>query len=515
MRASLDARWQAMQAPAQAAPARSVEPQQTQQKIDLAAIRTLLEQMEQALEGGHLADADASARKIKSMLGHVGLRGDLASRFQHAQTSLGELTGWAKWGAEQKREHLIAAAEQLLAANHGVDYLAGAVPALREEWKQLGNQTAPARGEWERFDAALVQAYQPVAAHRAQEAARRAQARSEKEALCTGWEGFVASVDWEHPDHAAIEARREQALSQWRAAARAGFRDERVLRRRFDAALGNVDQRLAAIRASEIQRREQLIADAEALREWPDLRAAMAEAKTLQERWRNEAGSLRLARGEEQKLWHRFRAACDAVFARRDAQRAEQAEQKEKRAKARIALLDAFATTLASADTGQIKRALAQFRADWEGAKAGDGASADGLDARARELQQKAQRRIESLHQQAHRVRLEALAQQAAPVEGMDPDALAAGREAREALLVDLEIALDLPTPDQFAPARRRRQLERLQSRFRGSPQQRPQAEQLLTQWYATAASPDEAMNQRVAVVVRKLLELGQAAAGK
>ena len=35
--------------------------------------------------------------------------------------------------------------------------------------------------------------------------------------------------------------------------------------------------------------------------EAPDLRAAMADAKALQERWRTEAASLRLPRGEEQK----------------------------------------------------------------------------------------------------------------------------------------------------------------------------------------------------------------------
>jgi hypothetical protein len=513
LRERLQARWLAMQAlpppPPRATPARSPEP--AKPRIDLVAIRTLLEQMEQALEGGHLADADATGKKIKATLSGVGLRGDLASRLQQAQARLGELSGWAKWGAEQKREHLVAAAEELAAGNHGVDYLARAVPALREEWKQLGTQPVPAHGEWERFDAALVKAYRPVAAVRAEEAARRAQARSHKEALCTEWEAFVAAIDWEHPDYAAIEAQRSQSMNLWRAAARAGFRDERQLRKRFDAALGNIDQRVAAARTSEIERREQLITAAEALRESPDLRGAMTEAKTLQERWRSEAGPLRLPRGDEQRLWHRFRAACDAVFTRRDSERAEQAAQREQRAQARVVLLDAFATTVAGTDAGQIKRALGQFRAEWDGAKAGTGTSADGLDQRARELQQKAQQRLDTLQRQAHRTRLEALAQQAAPAEGLDQDALAAGREARQALLIDLEIALDLPTPEDCAPARRRRQLERLQDRFRGGRQQRPQAEELLSQWYATPASLDEAMNLRVAAVVRKLLEQGQA----
>jgi exonuclease SbcC len=520
-REMLQARWQAaMQTmhsppPPEAAPARAAEPR-ARPHIDTGAVRALLEQMEQALEEGHLADADATAKRIKAAVGSAALRGEVASRLQRAQTRLGDLSGWAKWGAEQKREDLIAAAEELLSANRDVDYLANAVPALRQEWKRLNGQAAPAHGEWERFDAALSKAYQPVAVQRAEEAARRAQARSDKEALCVQWDAFVAAIDWEHPDTAAIKSAREQMLNQWRTAPLAGFRDERTLRKRFDALLGQIDQRLAETRNAEIQRREQLITAAEALREMPDLRAAMTGAKSLQERWRNEAGTLRLPRGDEQKLWRRFRGACDSVFARRDAERAEQVAQREKQAQERVALLDALASALQATDAGQIKRALAQFRAEWDGAKAGAGALADGLEPRARELQQCLQRRIETLQRDAYRTRLEALAQQAKPADGADPEALAAGRNERESLLIDLEIALDLPTPEDFAAARRRRQLERLQNRFRGGPPpQQPRAEELLTRWYAIAASPDEAMNQRVSAVVRKLVEQAQAAARK
>jgi DNA repair protein SbcC/Rad50 len=513
IREQLYARWQSLHRAPEIGPTVAPPPEpRTQPQVDLTAVRTLLDRMEHALEDGHLGEADASAKKIKAALGGAALRGGLAARLQRSQARLGELSGWAKWGAEQQREHLIETAEELSSGNHGVEHLASAVPALREEWKRLSGQASAPHGEWERFDAALTKAYRPVAAQRVEEAARRAQARSDKEALCAEWEAFASGVDWERPDYPAIESQRGQFLTRWRAAPLAGFRDERVLRKRFEALLENVDQRLAAARGAEVHRREQLITAAEALREAPDLRAAMAEAKTLQERWRAEASSLRLPRGEEQKLWRRFRGACDTVFARRDAQRAEQAAQREKRAQARVALLDTFAATLETTDANQIKRALAQFRVDWDAAKATAESSNEGLDARARQLQQQAQRRVEALQRDAYRARLEALAQQAAPVEGADPGALDAGRKARQSLLIDLEIALDLPTPDEFAPDRRQRQLERLRNRFQGERQQRPQAEELLARWHATGALPDEGMNLRVAAVVRRLLEQAQRA---
>lgn len=513
VRERFEARWHALHVTT--APAPAIEPvpssePRAQPQVDLSGIRTLLDQIERALEEGHLAEADASAKKIKATVGSSPLRGTLAARLQRAQGRLGELSGWAKWSAEQQREHLITAAEELLVGDHSVDHLATAVPALREEWKRLSGQASAPHREWERFDAALTKAYRPVAEHRAEEAARRAQARSDKEALCAEWEAFIAAVDWDRPDYTAIDSRRSQFLTRWRAAPLAGFRDERILRKRFDGMLASVDQKLAAARSGEVQRREQLIAAADALREMPDLRAAMSEAKALQERWRNEAGLLRLSRGDEQKLWRRFRGACDAVFARRDAQRAEQVAQREKRSQARVALLDGFARTLEAADESQIKRALAQFRTDWEVAKTSADAANDGLDTRARQLQQQAQRRIETLHKDAYRTRLEALAQQTAPADGADAGTLAAGRKTRESLLIELEIALDLPTPDEFASDRRQRQLERLRNRFQGVRQQRPRAEELLAQWHATGALPDESMSRRMAAVVRRLLEQAQ-----
>src|SRR6202021_3809828 len=84
--------------PPEAEPARPAEPRE-RPRIDMAAVRALMEQMEQALEEGHLADADATAKRIKAAVGSAALRGELGSRLQRAQTRLSDLSGWAQWGA--------------------------------------------------------------------------------------------------------------------------------------------------------------------------------------------------------------------------------------------------------------------------------------------------------------------------------------------------------------------------------------------------------------------------------
>jgi len=520
-RQALQARWQGLatlpasvaEPPAAPAHAPAAPPPA---RIDVAAVRGWLELLEQALEQGHLAQADDAAKKIRGGVGSGALHGQMATRVQRALARLAELSGWAKWGVEKKREELIAAAEELLTRSHDVDHLAWAVPALREQWKQVSSQPTHAQAESERFDGALEKAFEPVAARRAEEAARRAQARAHKQALCAGWEAEVAAIEWEHADYGAIETRRQQMLDEWRAAPHTGFREERQLRTRLRALTTRIDQRFVEARSAEIQRREQLIASAEALREEPDVRRGTTQAKSLQERWRKEAGPLRISQADERKLWIRFRLACNAVFERRDAERAEQTAQRQQRAQARNALLDAFVAELAGSDPNQIKRALAKFRADLAAAKPGRDEPVEEFDRRARDLQHRAQRQIDALQEQAYRARLQGLEQQAAQAEGVDAEALAAGRKIREALLIDLEIALDLPTPEPFQDARRRRQLERLQSRFRtGGVSQPPAAEELLARWHATAASPEPALDQRVAAVVNKLVAQRAASARK
>jgi hypothetical protein len=501
--------------------------------LDPDALRAQLEQLEEALEAGQLAQADAAARQIKAALGSRTLEGRLDARLQRAQARLGDLRGWAQWGATKKREDLIEAAAQLrstvAAGTHNVEHLAVAIPALREEWKRLNAQGPAGKGQWESFDRALEQAYVPVAAFHAEESERRSQARAAREALLAQWEAELAAIDWQHPDPAAIDARREGMLAQWRAAPHAGYRDERLLRTRFDTLVRALDQQVDAARAAEVQRREALIAAVAALAEVADLRQAGAQAKELQERWRTEAGPMRLRRGEEQKLWQRFRAGCDAVFARRDAERAAQVAQRQERQQARAALLEAFAAVLesAAADSGAagdadgLRRALAQFRTDWDAsvAEAGESAALAGSQERqARDLQRQAVQSLLALQRAAIHARYAALAQQAAASAGLDAAALEQGRAAREELLIDLEIALGLATPGASAEVRRRRQLEQLQNRFRAGPapaarEQNPQ--KLLASWYGVAAPADATQDERIALVVRTLIDRDLAALEK
>jgi hypothetical protein len=81
------------------------------------------------------------------------------------------------------------------------------------------------------------------------------------------------------------------------------------------------------------------------------------------------------------------------------------------------------------------------------------------------------------------------------------------GRAERESLLLDLEVALGIPSPESVAAQRRERQLKALQERFKsrsGAPAETPEA--TVARWYSIAASADAAQAGRMIAIVRALL---------
>ncbi len=424
-------------------------------KIDHEAVQKLLAELEAQLEEGRVAEAEAHSRSIDKLLAGASPSGPLARRMQRARAQQARLAGWARWGTDQAREKLIHEAEALLQGEPDIAERARAVPLLRREWKNLDTHSGAPQPLWKKFDRALERAYKPVAEQRAIEAAAHEAARAAKAALLEAWEAWHAGLA--EPDLKAIETKREEITGQWRSSVRAGFREERQLRKRFDALVGKIDAQLDEARSKEFTRLKDLVAQAEALKDTTDLSGAMSAAKTLQRRWKEDVPAIRLRHGEDQKLWRRFRSACDAVFSRRDAEQAERDAQRAQREEERK-------TEIETARLADAKK------------------------------------------KEKHAARFAEMAQKAAPIADAAPDLLERGRIERDALVLDLEIALELPTPEARAAARRTRNLTRLQERFSKGVSAPADPEAMVAKWYAIAAHPDEGQAARMAAVVDCLL---------
>ncbi|MCE3605278.1 DUF349 domain-containing protein [Massilia sp. P8910] len=294
-----------------------------------------LDAMEAALQQGSLGSAADMDKILKDSKG-TRLTPALADRLAHARAELKRLSDWARWGGNVSREELIKAVEQLATQKLAMSELAKKVGSMRERWKALDTLSGAApKSLWERFDTACSATYAPAAAHFKHLAderhtnAAKAQALIAEAALETAKLAEGESVDWKHM--AATVQRMRLAWSHLGAIDR---KDKKRLDQEFTDALNTLQAPLEQQRKNEVAEREAMIAQVAALDAHD--RHALDTLRALQERWQEHARALPLERKSEQALWQKFRAACDAVFARRkesanaaDAERRSHQEAKD------------------------------------------------------------------------------------------------------------------------------------------------------------------------------------------
>ena len=134
-----------------------------------------------------------------------------------------------------------------------------------------------------------------------------------KEALIQEAERWSYSSEWKT---AAAELKSSQA--RWKEVGGAGT-DEDALWQRFRSACDRFFERRTAYfdaldrqRAHNAAQKEQLCSTAESLRYSDDLKAAAGRVKDLQTRWKTIGPA---PKDVDDRLWNRFRHACDEVFA--------------------------------------------------------------------------------------------------------------------------------------------------------------------------------------------------------
>ncbi|MCM2312339.1 MAG: DUF349 domain-containing protein, partial [Steroidobacteraceae bacterium] len=301
----------------------------------------LLEAEREAAHAKHEAD-EAAARELvgllrqaQAALDHGGtaramrLRAAIAEKLPQApalpvwferklhelDARLAELKDWKTFTVVPKRAELVQRMQSLIGAEMSAEELARQIRRLRDEWRTLkrgaGDESAPE--ELQQFEAAAERAYEPCREHFARQAEQRKENQARREALLERLEAFAAGqtgdqVDWRLVQVALVESRRE-----WRAYAPVDQSAIVALQTRFHALVDDLQARLDAEYARNVQAKRDLIARTEALLAVDDIRQAIEAAKSLQREWKLVG---LVPRHQDNALWDEFRKRCDAVFER-------------------------------------------------------------------------------------------------------------------------------------------------------------------------------------------------------
>jgi len=264
---------------------------------------------------------------------------DIMHRLKAAQTALTpkiqelrEVAGWQRWANVGIQEQLVEKMEALRALDDP-EQIARQVKDLQQQWRQAAD-VPRAQGEvlWRRFKAAHDEVWGKCEAHFVAQAEVRGANLEKKLALCTRAEALADSTNW---IQTAEEIKKLQA--EWKTIGPVSRGQEKAVWDRFRGACDRFFTRRHAdlaerktIWAANLAKKDALIARVEALASSTDWDATANEIKRIQNEWKT-IGPVKKSRSEA--LWQRFRAACDAFFARyasrHDIERAERVAARE------------------------------------------------------------------------------------------------------------------------------------------------------------------------------------------
>jgi hypothetical protein len=272
-------------------------------------------------------EAEGGLREVRAAIDEPGPltrsnRAALLPRLKAARSALfprvqelREADEWTRWANVPLQEDLCKQAEALL-AEENLDRMAQRLRDLDARWKDV--RLAPKdEGEslWRRFKTARDQAFSRVQTHFARRRSEEGDNLKRKEALCVQAEALMESTDWLKTAEAL-----QKLQAEWKTIGPAPRKNAQAIWERFRRACDHffsrrkedLDRRKDEW-AKNLERKEALCAQAEALAQSTDWDKAAAEIKRLQAEWK-AVGPVR--KNKSEAIWQRFRKACDTFFER-------------------------------------------------------------------------------------------------------------------------------------------------------------------------------------------------------
>ena len=435
---------------------------------------------------------------------------------------------------------------------------ADAIENLRERWKELDKLGgASSRSLWKRFDAALKIAYVPVAEHLTKLKAVRQENLAARNKLIAALDAVkLANIEaGEVQNYRDLSHALDHFQNEWRKCGpvehTVPHKSREKLLEKMRAAMARLETPLQEARRVAQLSREQFIARAKTLSAEaaakPQSRDIIPKIRELQSEWQQHAKTLPLARNIENHLWAEFKAATDSVFSQRDAAFSARDDEFKKHRQEREALIAKLAALHADTPAVEIKRTIADADTSWRRAGEVRRDDAAKIDARFRAARDAAQKHLAGSANRVWFATCDALNAKiflCVEAEAAVPDSEIEARwqalpvlpalweqslKARfkailggtaktgnagtlDATLLQLESALDIPSPPASQAARRDLKLRALKATLEGKSTAAPTGtiEQLVAEAVGQS-SVEASQRERLAAVLATVRERGHA----
>lgn len=449
--------------------------QAQQREQALVEADRFIDELEAALRSGQVEQAQSLRDRVRHRLqaakGHDdNRRAALQKRLHQSDPQLDRLRDWRHWGSGQSRQRLCEEMEALQDSPLDAAEMGARVRHAREEWKHIDHAEGPAdEALWHRFDQACTRAYAPFQAQRKERMAQLQAHQRQKQALTEELLAIGRDTDWKAVDWPELDRRVRGIAQQWRRIGPVPRKLVKSVESGFRDALAGVEAHLGKERDRELRRRRALITQMEALADAPDPQAAGREAKQAQREWKP---SVQADRKTEQALWKQFRAACDAVFQRIDAERDAAAQERRSRQQQKDELCDVLESLLGDTalDIDTLARRAAEIDERWQAVSTAPGKSERGAISRYEALRKRLAERRRQAARAAAASALEQVREQARLCAVLEAEVLDGRRDAgaRAGLVDECRRAWQAPPLDDAGADPLRERFERAASALAG-----------------------------------------------
>ena len=245
-----------------------------------------------------------------------------------------------------------------------------ALQKLHEEWKEIGPVPQDKKDEiWERFKSATDKINQIRREHYAKIEEEQNANLEAKKALCDKAEELLAE------DYTSVNAwqKKSSELSEifgvWKTVGPASKKDNEEIWQRFRTAMdtffGKKKEFFASLKdrqTENLERKTQLCIEAEALMESVEWKNATEQMKKLQEEWKTIGP---VPKRHADKIWKRFRAACDTFFNRKNEHFSGRRTEEEANLAAKKALIEEIKAFEIGPNRNENMDAIKAFQKRW------------------------------------------------------------------------------------------------------------------------------------------------------
>ena len=241
---------------------------------------------------------------------------------------------------------------------------------LHEQWKEVGPVPQEKKDEiWERFKAATDKINQIRREHFAKIAEEQNGNFQTKSALCEKAEEIV------NGEYSSINAWQKKSteltelFQVWKTVGPAAKKENEEVWARFKAAMDSFFAKkkeyfstLKDQQTENLERKTQICIEAEGLMESTEWKKASEQLKKLQEEWKTIGP---VPKRHADKIWKRFRAACDAFFNRKSEHFSGLRGEEDANLEAKKALIEEVKAFQLSASRNENMEALKAFQRRW------------------------------------------------------------------------------------------------------------------------------------------------------